>query len=257
MNEQNEADERAEKQNIENEHDQELVAYLNRIGARSLANELSDLRFLNRIVEAHRTLDSIAAEMSYEERLHDTLDQRLMANQSFLFDKAQTYTNFVVTLGYAGFFAIWSLIKNQMNAWDMKLVAVLLGISLMVFIVWTLINMTSSTNAVRRIGNALSAHPEGRAGMLEAVKHAEMENLRKGLKLQKLWLPAYAVSVATGFAAGTVLLLLLMFSVAGSQFSLHNLFFEVKPSVAHPIPIVVPSTLATIPSPSAASQPQP
>ncbi|MFC3088276.1 hypothetical protein [Tabrizicola soli] len=131
-------DNSAAKREAEDRHDAELADYLRRIGARSLAAELDDLRFRNRILEAQRWLDNHDALIS-EHALHrEKYDQRLLANQAWVFDKAQTYNNFVVTLGYAGMFGIWSFVRDEMDPWDMKLIAVLLGSSLVMFMLWTM-----------------------------------------------------------------------------------------------------------------------
>jgi len=226
-------DEREERHRAEDIHDEELAAYLRRIGARNLASELNDLRFRNRIMEATRWLDAHDARVSYEEQLHDKIDQRLMGNQAILFDKSQAYMNFVVTLGYAGFFAIWNLIKDLMHPWDMKVVAILLGVSLIVFIAWTLTSMTFSTNSVRRLGNAVRAEANDRETRLDSMIEAEYENLRQGLKLQRLWLPTFSICVLTGFAAGLLLLTLLFFDVIGQPFSLYNVLFPSTAPTKH------------------------
>lgn len=226
MSDEEEVQEIKDRQAREDIKDRELAEYLSSIGAKSLAAELRELRYVNRITEARRWLDFHDARLSYEEQLHDKLDQRLMSNQSILFDKSQAYMNFVVTLGYAGFFGIWNLVKGFMHPWDMKLVAILLGVSLLVFIAWTLIAMVAGSSSVSRVAKALRENPDGRDAMLEAVEAAEKENLKRGLILQRFWMPTFLISIATGFLAGILLLVLLMFDVVGHRFSLHELFFN-------------------------------
>lgn len=209
----------------EDGRDRELQAYLNQIGAKSLANELSDLRFRNRIIENRRWLDFHEARISYEEQLHDKLDQRIMSNQSILYDKSQAYMNFVVTLGYAGFFAIWNLVRSLMHPWDMKLVAILLGSSLLIFIAWTLVAMVAGASSVSRVAKALRENSDNREEMLEAVQSADKENLKLGLRLQRFWLPTFLLTIATGFISGMLLLVLLFLDVIGYKVSLHELIF--------------------------------
>lgn len=208
----------------EDAKDVELENYLYRIGAKSLAAELSDLRFRNRIIEAQRWLEAHEGRISYEEKLHNEIDKRLMSNDAVLFDKAQTYMNFVVTLGYAGFFAIWNFVRGFMEPWDMKLVAVMLGLSLLVFILWTLIAMVVSARAVTRVGAAIRGTLVDREQLLEAVQNAESKNLEIGLRLQRFWLPTFSVAVFLGVGAGLILFSLLLADILGYPFSIHGFF---------------------------------
>lgn len=213
------------RQAEEDAHDIELQNYLNRIGAKSLAQELGTLRFRNRVVEAQRWLDYHEARISFEEQFQDKLDQRIMSHQSMLFDKSQAYINFIVTLGYAGFFAIWNLVKDFMHPWDMKIVAICLGTSLLIFITWTLIAMLASTASVNRVAKAIRENQNNRDELAEAVELAERENLKRGLWLQIFWRPTFIASVLTGFLSGITLLIILLFDVIGHKFTLHGLFF--------------------------------
>ena len=214
-----------EARRAEDLRDSELTQYLRAIGAKSLAAELGDLRFRNRVVEAQRVLEAYDSGLAYEEALHDTIDQRLLANHTALFDKSQSYMNFVVTLGYAGFFAIWNFIKDLMNPWDMKLVALLLGASLFLFITWTLVTMVAGMRATTRSANAIHATHDDREAMLEAIKCVDHQNRVTGLRLQRFWLPTFGLTVALAFIAGLVLLVLLAADVLDWPFSVHGLFY--------------------------------
>ena len=216
----------AEDHEEEDARDKELVAYLERIGAKSLATELSELRFRNRIIEAQRWLDTHEAQVSYQEKVHDEIDKRMIANNAALFDKAQGYMNFVVSFGYAGFFAIWSLIREQMHPWDMKFVAVLLGASLLTFVTWTVINSTLSIQGISRVAKTFGKTMDSREDMLDAVLEAEAKNQVVGLRLQVFWLPVFAFTVFTGFLAGVTLLVLLLADILGWGFSVNDLLLN-------------------------------
>lgn len=220
--------EKQEKAAAEDARDIALEDYLRSIGATSLAAELSDLRFSNRVVEAIRFLDTHNAEVTYQEQLHDKIDERMLANQSHLFDKGQAYINFVVTLGYAGFFAIWNFVRDLMPPWDMKVVAVLLGFSLIVFIAWTLASMIVIGSTTTALGNILRGSYDSRQGMLEAILEQEKRNQRVALKLQKFWLPTFLLSALTGFLAGILLLAVMLADVLGTPFSFYDVWSWLK-----------------------------
>lgn len=214
------------RQAVEDAKDLQLENYLNQIGAKSLANELGELRLINRIIERSRWLDFHEARIFYEEQLHDKLEHRIMANQSASYDKSQNYINFIITLGYAGFFAIWNLVKGFMHPWDMKLVAILLGTSLFIFIIWTLISMIVGSFATIRTAKAIRANHGDREGLQEAIASADNDNFLRALRLQRFWFPTFLTVVATGFFAGFLLLSLLLLDIIGIRFSIHNLFFS-------------------------------
>jgi hypothetical protein len=207
---------------LEDTKDQELVAYLRSIGAKSLASELSDLRFKNRILEARRWVDFHEARMSYEEKLHDSLEERIIATQSQIFDKAQSYMNVIVTLGYAGFFAIWNFVRESILTWDSEIIAILLGLSLITFIAWTVFSVFITSKSSIEMAKILTGDYDDRESMLEAVLAKERATRRLALNLQKLWFPTFMFSVISGFGAGAILMVLLFFNILGYQFSFHD-----------------------------------
>ena len=208
----------------EDRHDIQLSAYLRSIGATSLAAELDDLRFRNRIVEHQLWLESHHAKISEQELHREKYDQRLIENQAALFDKAQAYNNFVVTLGYAGFFGIWATVRGSMNPWDVKLLAVILGISLLLFIVWTIIQMLAVMKGTVALGEVIGTPHSSMEDHINAIVAQELENKRQTIRLQKMWRWFFVSTVITGFSAAIGLILLLMMDLLEIPFSFHDLF---------------------------------
>lgn len=203
--------------------DIELANFLRRIGARNLASEIDYLELRNRIVEAQRWLDTHEAKLSYERELHDEIDKRLLAHQSALFDKAQTYSNFVVSLGYAGFFAIWNFVDLTITETDRIFIALLLGFSLFLFVVWTVVAMLLQNKLVMNVNRAIASNRETREDMLEAVIEAERQNTVFAFHFQRIWYIVFTCAVVPGFLAGAMLLVLLFGKVIGFDIRIYEI----------------------------------
>ena len=61
---------------------------------------------------------------------------------STIYDKATSYTNIIIVAGYAGFFALWSNTKQFLTPFQARLAAVLMGISICIFVFFEIYKMT-------------------------------------------------------------------------------------------------------------------
>ncbi len=129
----------------------DLSLYLERIGLHRLAVEVRHEQFLARLLDANLLANRWEFETDYLNRREDDIQNILTDFQTQAFDKSQSYNNIIVTLGYAGFFAIWNFTNDNLVEFDRALIALLLGFSLLVFITWTLRQSTLlvSTNKAR------------------------------------------------------------------------------------------------------------
>jgi hypothetical protein len=212
-------DEEEEQRRIEDEKDLALVHWLRETGFHQLARDVNDIRFSHRILENQRWIDAHDFALSSDERMQESLEARLIADQSQLFDKAAAYNNIVVSLGYAGFFAIWNFTQDSIREIDNLLVAVLLGSSLLIFIFWTLITSFHNAIAARRIGKAVALDLETREERVDALEDAKFETQKSALKLQRFWPFVFALSVGTGFSAGLLLIYILAGKMLGFEAS--------------------------------------
>ena len=136
------------------------------------------------------------------------------------FDKAANYNNFVLSLGYAGFFAIWTFVKDQIPDFDEVLSAFLLGLSLFIFIFWTLLNSIFLAFHVRRIAFVLARQYPTRLEKIEALKAAELESHAVTASIYKIWPFVFTLAAATGLLAGGLLFVQLGAIVMGFRFSI-------------------------------------
>jgi hypothetical protein len=214
-----------EKNQKEDEEVALLIARLQSLGVLNLAREISDERFARRIVESQLILNSISSGMAAEEKLQNEIEERLLSLHSQLFDKAASYNSAIITLGYAGFFAIWSFVSTSLNPWDSKVVATLLGFSLLLFIGWTLTVAYVSAKQTSKIAIKNNGVYADRDQKIAAILEQENINNRSFMRLQSWWASVFIATVSTGFAAGIILLVTLLLNILEIDFSFHQIFF--------------------------------
>lgn len=203
----------------------ELTEYLRLLGLDTLAHEISEERFARRIYEAQQIQQKYDFQEHIEHQLQDTIEQRLIAMHGTLFDKSAAYNNIIISFGYAGFFAIWGFINDQLHPWDAALVAVLLGLSLILFVYWTLKISLHNAFSARLMGNALVGDYQTKEEKVEAILAAENRSVEKAIIIQGQWFPVFLVTVILGFGAGVLLLILVLFQVLNIEFSYHDFVF--------------------------------
>lgn len=201
-----------------------IQEYVQKLGLGKLAHEISEERFARRILESKRWIDAHDFSTSIEEKMQESIEQRIISVQAQAFDKAISYNNFVVTFGYAGFFAIWSFTKEGMHYWDTTLVALLLGFSLLLFILWTVGMTLMNSKHIRKMGLLISEEFDDRATKLDAIIDLETKQGKSALRIWALWVPVFTLTITSGLLAGLMLLFLLFCEVLGFDFT----FFELK-----------------------------
>jgi hypothetical protein len=151
-----------------------LIGRLTRLGLIDLPNE----RLVRRIIEGQLEIVARDARLMHEDKVQSDLDERLLMFQTHATDKATAYNNAVLTLGYAGFFTVWTLLKENLTPTDSLLVGLLLGFSLFVFVVWTVLNALLLSKAVSATASVFSSNYDSNEDLLE--KFRRQENLGSG-----------------------------------------------------------------------------
>jgi hypothetical protein len=70
---------------------------------------------------------------SYAKNLHEWRDARIKSIQDE-FEKATTYTNFIVIAGYAGFFTLWKMVQGDLPNLLHLLSGIFIGLSIIPFV---------------------------------------------------------------------------------------------------------------------------
>lgn len=145
--------------------------------------------------DAITKLQRTVAEMSYDKQLQD-----YKAAMHENFRQAQSYSNVVIGIGYAGFFALWSMVRPDITVQAHAAAALLVGFSLVVFVAWEVYQMTTMALTSKRI--------EVRMQSSEGFMAAEIDAIGNGLqvRLAKCWPVVLAFTVIPAGIGASLLL---------------------------------------------------
>ena len=202
----------------------DLSIYLERIGHYKLASQVRNEQFLSRMLDANLTANRWEFESDFLERREKEIQSILIDFQSTLFDKSQNYNNIVVTLGYAGFFAIWNYVNDLLVEFDKALIALCLGVSLLVFILWTLLQSQIIASYHRRAAAVLDKEYDDRDTLLKEWNAQQSTNKKTFLKLQKVYPIVFFLTAGPALIAGIILMVLLGSQILLTPTSLQEIF---------------------------------
>ena len=127
-----------------------------------------------------------------------------------LYDKSSTYTNLVMAAGYAGVFALWSLVREHLLRTEALMVAALLLVSLSAFVFFEIYKIFGVSLAMRRRAQAFDDSIDELSRDVDAfvkkIERIETENAHHELRTGRIWPWSWGVSVVCGLAAVAILL---------------------------------------------------
>lgn len=88
---------------------------------------------------------------------HDKRIETMIKVMSALYDKSAAYTNIIMAAGYAGFFAVWSNMKEYMSPTEMRVSALCMLVSLLVFVLWEVTKMILTSRNLHRLLEVIQA----------------------------------------------------------------------------------------------------
>jgi hypothetical protein len=122
--------------------------------------------------------------------------------QSRLLEASSSYNQVVVLAGYAGFFTIWSTVRTDVPHWLLLLSGGLMGLSLIVYVAWTVYGMVLSRNSIQRVLDELAKGPDG---YLARVQAAEAKNVSDTNAYMQRWKSVLWSSGVPAAVAGLLL----------------------------------------------------
>ena len=84
-----------------------------------------------------------------------TVTERLDNTTANLFQQGQAYNNAVITIGYAGFFGIWAFTKEYLPENAVIQIAIAMGASILLFVLYTVANTLYITFAIVKANSKL------------------------------------------------------------------------------------------------------
>jgi len=132
-----------------------------------------------------------------------------------LYEAGKAYVNTIISLGYAGFFGIWAFTKETLPESVATLVALLMGVSIILFVVFELYNILlvqwitvkivkqNSAPAIPTTLEDLEIYAKDRRETAESTQKAVK---RAALVQIGIWPFFFLPSVISGFGAGLLLM---------------------------------------------------
>lgn len=118
------------------------------------------------------------------------------------FGQAQAYTNVILVVGYAGFFAIWSFVKADMTRAQVFWSGLLIALSLTAFILWEIYGAFYRSRSLLSLARAVN-DPSNFEKLI--AQHRSEERTRV-IWLGRVWAITFGFTVITGFSAVGILL---------------------------------------------------
>lgn len=133
-----------------------------------------------------------------------TVEQLIKIN-SAVYSSAMAYANTINVAGYAAMFAIWSFTRSQLSPVTTLVVALLLLVSIGVFILFEVYKMVVSALDARAFGEVVKARL-AREGLPALLKEYGQTTQLRTFWLMKVWPYVLVVTLATAYGAGLILI---------------------------------------------------
>jgi len=118
------------------------------------------------------------------------------------------YTNLVIVAGYAGLFALWHLTKEHLSRNQILSAALLLLVSIIVFVLFEVYKAYYSSTALLGYSQIVN-RPENQnslAKLASEIERYKLDDQRRGIRFGKSWLVVFIVTTLTGLGAAGILL---------------------------------------------------
>ena len=124
------------------------------------------------------------------------------------YDKAVAYTNLVIVAGYAGLFALWHLTKEHLSRNQVLSAALLLLISIAVFVLFEVYKAYYTGTMLRGYIDIVN-DPKNQSSletMISEIEVYKVRDQRRGLRFVRSWVVVFIVTTLTGLGAAGILL---------------------------------------------------
>ena len=112
--------------------------------------------------------------------------ETLAAYHARLMEASSGYNQIVVLGGYAGFFTVWAATAADLPRWLVLLSGGLMGISLAIYVGWTVVGMIMLRAHSQRMMDEIA---KGIEGFFERVEAAEAKGIAASNNLMRFWKP--------------------------------------------------------------------
>jgi hypothetical protein len=124
-------------------------------------------------------------------------------SQDQAFQKLEAYSKTIITLGYAGLFAIWAFVKDHLSHRAVLTTALLVGSSLIVYIAWEVMQMINLTTLQLRFNRAINDQPADQA---KAISDYLAQTRAEAARGARSWRVILILTVVPGFVGSGLLI---------------------------------------------------
>ena len=160
-------------------------------------------------------MDDQPAHILYRLEDVDAIYERRLKLVESSWDKASAYDTAITVAGYAAFFGLWSGVADDVSPAARTLTAALMGVSLLLYISWTLLVMITRHSYDREFVGTIAKSQEP----IDAINDwdtIERKKIRALIGVQSFWMPVFGTAVLTGLSGA----LLLTYSCLSRAFGL-------------------------------------
>ncbi len=126
---------------------------------------------------------------------------------STLYDRSHTYNSIILVIGYAGFFGLWTLIKDYITDWQALWAAFLISISLVALIFFETYKMIfSSWLVVTWQRELIEEKPDQTYDFLERWNLFKSKLATANLWHIRIWIVQLIIIIPTALAASGIML---------------------------------------------------
>ncbi len=122
---------------------------------------------------------------------------------SAVFDKALAYTNVILIAGYVAFFTVWGNVKSLLSPTEMRLTALSVTISLLVFVAWEVTKMILSSRNLKGLLEVVNSTPQDFDSKLRRQQERER---RFNIRFLRFW-PVVLVFTILPALVGVIVLI--------------------------------------------------
>jgi len=151
--------------------------------------------------DMHEIVEKLANKAQEDEK--DERVDVMIRILSAMYDKAMAYTNLIIVAGYAGFFAVWSSMKDNLSPVELFLSALCITLSLTVFIFWEVFGMIARTKNLKGLLRVLDAPPNE---FQAALAKQQMAEKKQNIWVLRIWLVALIFTATPALVAAGLLI---------------------------------------------------
>ncbi|MGO9772090.1 MAG: hypothetical protein ACLPSW_21590, partial [Roseiarcus sp.] len=134
--------------------------------------------------------------------LKERMDNIVKA-QLQLFERGQAFSNAMILAGYAGIFGLWSLTRGTLTANTIETVAILIGVSLIIYVSWEIYGMILRANSGFRFQKLIGKQPEE---FFKLAAEYDIDQRAIGARAAVHWRFAVIPSIILAYAGALILI---------------------------------------------------